>query len=414
MGLSAGEAHVRLERYGENAIAEYRPRTALAMFVDQFADVMILVLFAAAVVSGIVGDAKDAIVIGVIVALNAAIGVVQEWRAERGLAALKRLTAPTARIIRDGQVQTIAAAGLAPGDLVVLAAGDIVPADLRLLEAAAVRIDESLLTGESVTVEKATTALRDARLAVTERSEYGAQRNHRHLSARSGPRGGDRHGDRARPHRQPPRSGQAPEVPAGGASHRFRTPPQLAVLALCGVIFALGLARDEPPLLMFLTAVSLAVPAIPEALPAVVTISLALGARAMARRNALIRVLPAVETLGSVTHICVDKTGTLTQNKMHVEVLRAGDAMISPPREGSRAPREGRREEPLGSLLTAMALCSDAEIDAVGAFVGDPTETAISIAARGAGYDRFALEEDSPRVAELLCEPKTQIRKYWW
>jgi Ca2+-transporting ATPase len=393
-GLTAREARARLLEHGENAIRERPPRAVLAMFVDQFADFMIVVLLTAAVVSGIVGEPKDAVVIGVIVVLNAVIGVIQEWRAERALAALKSLTAPVAHIIRDARTQTIAASDLVPGDLVLLCAGDIVPADLRLLEAAALRIDESLLTGESATVEKGTAPLGDAALAVSDRSNmafkgtivtYGRSRG---LAVATGMATELGHiamlldtADR-------------PRTPLQERLSGFGRRLSGAVLALCGVIFALGLLRGEPPLLMFLTAVSLAVAAIPEALPAVVTISLALGARAMVRRNALIRVLPAVETLGSVTHICADKTGTLTQNKMRVEVLRAGDATLPPPGEATR-------DEPLATLLTAMALCSDTELGSDGAFIGDPTETAISVAARDAGYDRSALEEQSPRVAEL-------------
>jgi Ca2+-transporting ATPase len=393
-GLTEREAVVRLERYGENAIRERPPRSVLAMFADQFADVMILVLLAAAVVAGVVGEPKDTFVIGVIVVLNAVVGVVQEWRAERALAALKTLTAPVARVIRDGQARPVEAARVVPGDVVLVNAGDVVPSDLRLIEAAALRLDESLLTGESAPVEKATPPLWGASLPVAERSNIAfkgttvAHGRGRGIVVATGM--ATEIGRIA----QLIDTGARPRTPLQERLAQFGRRLSAALLVLCGIILLFGLARGEPPLLMLLTAVSLAVAAIPEALPAVVTIALALGAREMVRRQALIRVLPAVETLGSVTHICSDKTGTLTQNKMHVEALSVDGDMMPPPRQRGSI-------EPLNSLLTAMALCSDAEVDQSGAFVGDPTETALSTAARDAGYDRLALEADASRIAEL-------------
>lgn len=396
IGLSSEQAGLRLSQYGENALRERPPRTVLAMFGDQFRDVMIMVLIAAAAVAALVGELKDAAVVGVIVVLNAIIGVAQEWRAERALAALKNLASPVAHTVRDGALQTIPAAGLVPGDVVALNAGDLVPADLRLVDAAALRIDESLLTGESATVEKKTAPLEGGGIAVADRSNmafkgsmvtYGRARGVVTATGTNTELGriatlldtADR-----------------PRTPLQMRLARFGRRLSVAILALCAVILVLGLMRGEPPLLMFLTAISLAVAAIPEALPAVVAITLALGARTMARRHALVRALPAVETLGSVTHICSDKTGTLTQNRMRVEALYAGDGPLPMDPDAGTA-----GAEPRASIMTAMALCSDTKPGSDGDYVGDPTETALSVAARDAGYERHTIEQDLPRVGEL-------------
>ncbi|WP_220807810.1 calcium-translocating P-type ATPase, PMCA-type [Noviherbaspirillum aridicola] len=393
-GLAAQEAAARLLRDGPNQLREKPPRSVLRMLADQFGDFMILVLMAAAVVSGIVGDLKDTLAIVVIVLLNALIGFVQEARAERAMAALKKMAATSAAVIRAGERQNLPAHELVVGDLVHLEAGNVVPADLRLVDAAQMKLDESLLTGEAVTVEKSA----------------------QHLPAADAPLGDRRNmafkgttvtNGRARG--VVVATGMATEIGriAGllDSTEDMKTPLQkrltgfgkrlgLAVLAICAVIFAVGLLRGEPVVLMFLTAVSLAVAAIPEALPAVVTISLALGARKMVRQNALIRRLPAVETLGSVTCICTDKTGTLTQNRMRVEEISTA---VSTLRQGSEAPAL----EPWSSLFAALALSNDASRDHNGMTTGDPTEVALYLAALEAGHDKRELEVAAARVFEL-------------
>ncbi|MEW5965212.1 MAG: cation-translocating P-type ATPase [Pseudomonadota bacterium] len=393
-GLPRGEVERRQAEHGPNAIREGRPRTLLERIASQLGDFMILVLLAAAVVSGLLGDLSDTIAIVVIVALNALIGLVQESRAERALEALKSMSAPHARVLRDGGIERIAAAEIVPGDIVMLEAGDIVPADLRLAEAAGLKADESLLTGESVTVEKCAKAIGDEAAGVAERAGMAFKGTTITYGRGVG---------------LAVATGMATEVGriAGllDASERVRTPLQrrleafgkrlaVLVMVICTVIFAIGLLRGEAPLLMFLTAVSLAVAAIPEALPAVVTVALALGARRMVVRNALIRSLPAVETLGSITFVCSDKTGTLTENRMRVEELRAlGERVL--PTAGSAAP------EPAATLRTALALCNDAVRAGDGSLVGDPTETALAEAAAGGGLVRETLERDWPRRLEL-------------
>ncbi|MBM3392113.1 MAG: HAD-IC family P-type ATPase [Betaproteobacteria bacterium] len=313
-GLTFAEAERRLAQYGANALPEGRRRSPLRMLADQFADFMILVLVAAAVVSGIVGEPSDTVAIYVIVLLNASIGFVQEWRAERAMAALRLMAAPTARVRRDGTVAILPADRLVPGDIVLLEAGNVVPADLRLLEAAQLRLSEAALTGESQPVEKHTEALAEAQMPLGDRANMAwkgtlvANGRGAGVVVATGP--ATEFGRIARLLE----GADEVKTPLQKRLARFGTHLAWAVLAICAVVFVAGLARGEPPVLMFLTAVSLAVAAIPEALPAVVAIALALGAARMARQNALIRRLPAVETLGSVTFICSDKTGTLTQN----------------------------------------------------------------------------------------------------
>jgi Ca2+-transporting ATPase len=390
-GLTSAEARRRLLAHGPNTLPEGRRRTPLRMFAGQFTDFMILVLLVAAVVSGLIGDLHDAATIVAILVLNAAVGFVQEYRAERAMEALKAMAAPTATVLREGSTQTIAASDLVAGDVVLLDAGDVVPADLRLLDAAHLEIDEATLTGESVPPEKTATALSDGTLALGDRTNMAYKAttitNGRGVGIVVA-------------------TGMATEF--GKIAHRLaqtpegRTPLQrrlaqvgrrlaIAALAICAVVFVAGIWRGEPPLLMFLTAVSLAVAAIPEALPAVVTVSLALGARKMVEKHALVRKLPAVETLGSVTYICSDKTGTLTMNRMCAEAFYCDGVLTTTPRAG----------EPWHALLRAMALSNDARAARDGATLGDPTEVALLVAARDAGIDKGTLEGEYPRVAEI-------------
>ncbi|MDP3842797.1 MAG: calcium-translocating P-type ATPase, PMCA-type [Oxalobacteraceae bacterium] len=396
-GLSHQEAAHRLARHGPNAIREKPPRPLWRMFLDQFSDFMIVILIAAAVVSGLVGDLKDTLAIVVIVLLNAVIGFVQEVRAQRAIASLRQMAATGALVLRGGERVPVPAAELVPGDLVLLEAGNVVPADLRLIEVAQLKLDESLLTGEACTVEKHCEPLPAAGLPdapLGDRFNMGFKGTIVSYGRGSG---------------VVVATGMATELGKIAAlldsGEELRTPLQkrlaefgkrlgLAVLAICVIIFVVGLLRGETPVLMFLTAVSLAVAAIPEALPAVVTISLALGARKMVLQHALIRRLPAVETLGSVTYICSDKTGTLTQNKMRVQQLEAAGTLLH---DWSDVPAQ----EPWASLFTALALSNDAGADRHGKISGDPTEVALYQAARDAGYDRTVLERSAARVFEL-------------
>ena len=391
-GLTAEAAAARLAQAGPNVLQETRRRHPLVMLASQFTDFMILVLIAAAIIAGFIGEPQDTIAIVVIVFLNGILGFVQEYRAERAMAALKQMASPQARVIRDGQSGLIDAVDLVPGDLVELEAGNILPADLRLTELAALKVDESALTGESQPVEKQLASLEQTELALGDRLNlaykgtvvtYGRARG---LVVATGMK--TELGKIAAL-----LSGEAGKTPLQKRLARFGQHLALVVLAICVIIFFAGWLRGEPPLLMLLTAISLAVAAIPEALPAVVTISLALGAARLVKQNALIRRLPAVETLGSVTYICSDKTGTLTLNQMQVDCVQAAGE--------TRPALQGVEGAPWRELGLAMALCNDADVDANGKLAGDPTETALLEAAQAAGFDKASLQASLPRVAEL-------------
>jgi Ca2+-transporting ATPase len=319
------------------------------------------------------------------------------------MAALKRMAAAAAAVVRDGVHQSVSSAELVPGDIVLLEAGNIVPADLRLLETARLTVDEAALTGESVPVEKHSEALREEDLPLGDRRNtlykgtsvtYG-----RGVGVVTATGMGTELGRIAALLQQ----GERGKTPLQKRLALFGRRIALAVLAICAIVFAAGLLRGEPAVRIFLVAVSLAVAAIPEALPAVVTISLAIGARKMARQNALVRKLPAVETLGSVTYICTDKTGTLTLNRMTVEELWVDGRILK------AAETVGQSPETQGLFFTALALSNDARADLSGNILGEPTEAALFAAARLHGFDKAALEAAHPRVAELPFDSERKL-----
>ncbi|PKO46076.1 MAG: calcium-translocating P-type ATPase, PMCA-type [Betaproteobacteria bacterium HGW-Betaproteobacteria-22] len=396
-GLTTSQVAQRMTLHGPNALQEKRRRSPWRMLLNQFTEFMIIVLIVAAVISGFVGDIGDTVFIIVIVILNAAVGFVQEFRAERAMAALKRMSEASARVVRNGEIETINASGLVPGDIVLLEAGNVVPADFRLAEAAQLRIDESALTGESVAIEKQVHPLPTIDAPLGDKTclaykgtivTYGRGRG---LVIATGMQ-----------------SELGKIATLLGEGDENKTPLQkrltdfgkwisIAALTICIFVFLIGITRGEPLLLMFMTSVSLAVAAIPSALPAVVTISLALGAHKMVKQHALIQSLPAVETLGSVTFICSDKTGTLTQNKMHVTSLFTDNALLT---EWKNTPKS----EPWLSLFHALTLSNDAHLDHHGKIQGEPTEAALLRIAHEAGWDKSKMEKNSPRIKELAFD----------
>jgi Ca2+-transporting ATPase len=393
-GLAPDEVARRLARHGPNALVEGPRRGPARMLLDQFADVMVLVLIAAAGVASVLGEPQDTMAIVVIVAVNAVLGFVQEYRAERAMAALRVVAASPARVRRTGSVVVVPAVGVVPGDVVLLEAGNAVPADLRLVESAQLRVDEGALTGESEPVDKVSAPLADPDLPLGDRRNMaykGTVVTYGRGTGVAVATGMDTELGRIASMLGDETAAQTPLQRRLG---RFGQRLAIAVLGLCAIIFAAGMLRGEAPIVMLLTALSLAVAAIPEALPAVVTVSLALGAAKLVRKHALIRRLPAVETLGSVTVVCTDKTGTLTQNRMEVEAYHVdGSATAAVPRDAGTA-------EPWGALLTALALDNDTR-RSDGAPVGDPTEIALFLAAERAGYDPDALASRFPRAAEI-------------
>ncbi len=397
-GLNQRECQRRLEQYGKNELRPAKRRGLPARFFSQFQDLMVLILLAAAAVSFAVswvrgdGEYVDSLIILAIVVCNAVIGTVQEVRADRAIQALKKLSSPHAWVIREGRRQRVESSQLVPGDLVVLQAGDLVPADLRLLKSAELKIEESALTGESVPAEK------DAGARCPQNAPLGERKNMAFAS--TGVASGAGVGVVAATGMDTAMGRiahmleheQSPQTPLQQRLKRMGKVMGVGVVLICAVIFLLGLFQQRPPLEMFMIAISLGVAAIPEGLTAVVTIVLAMGIKRMAQKRAIVRHLPAVETLGSTQVICSDKTGTLTQNKMTVVAF-------------SSARGEERMDSPAAQFALELAtLCSDAQ--KVGEkFTGDPTETAFLRACkRGKGE----LEGCYPRVGEI---PFTSARK---
>ena len=402
-GLSAADAAARLAEHGPNELERGEVVSAARVLLAQATAPMILLLAAAGVLSAALGDLTEAAVILVVVLLNVWIGFRQEYRAELAMAALQGMETPTVSLVRDGRTLEVPAREVVPGDLVQLRAGTRVPADGRLVEAHALRVEEAALTGESVPVDKHTAPVPpEAPLAERTSMVYAG------TSATAG-----RGTMLVTATGMVAEIGQVASLLQGADEGRTPLQQRLDVLvrrlalvagAIVLLVVTLEIGRGEDLDTVLLTAVSLAVAAIPESLPAVVTITLALGAQRMLRRNALIRRLYAVETLGSVTTICSDKTGTLTQNRMTVVVLdMAGDERVltdevAPAVVGPEALRD---EPTLRLLLAGGALCNDAALAADGQLLGDPTETALVNVARRHGLDKRAMEAVAPRVDEL-------------
>ncbi|NLC76512.1 MAG: calcium-translocating P-type ATPase, SERCA-type [Clostridia bacterium] len=412
-GLTKEEVDKRLGIYGANALKEEPPRSILAMFFDQLKETLIVILIIAAIVSGALGEWIDSIVILIIVVLNAILGVFQENKAEQALKALKEMTKAHVKVLREGQVIQVNVEELVPGDVVLLEAGDSVPADARLVEAASLMVNEAALTGESVPVEKDVAPLQQKEVPIAERSNMVFM-------------GTYVTGGRAKA----VVTGTGTETELGKIAEMLHAAPpdptplqkQLASLGktlgiaagiIVAVVFLTGLWRGEEVLEMFMPAVALAVAAIPEGLPTVVTIVLALGVTRMSKRNAVIRRMPAVETLGVATYICSDKTGTLTKNEMTVTdiYLPGQDFKVT----GTGYEPEGEflaGEEPISPaadpdlelMLLGGALNTDARLalkEKGYQVIGDPTEGALVVAARKGGIEKEAAEEKYPRLGEI-------------
>jgi len=411
-GLASEEAARRLARVGPNELRRGKSISPLAILAQQFRSLVVWLLVGAVVVSGALGEWVDGLAILAIVVLNAVIGFFQEFRAERAVAALARLSAPRARVVRDGSSAPVPAREVVPGDLLVLDAGDLVAADARLVEASSLRANEAPLTGESLPVEKRTvelapeTPLADRVNQVFLGTSIAAGSG-RALVVATGMQTEVGHIARLL------ESAASGETPLQRKLDLVGRRLLWACLAIVLLVFALGWLRGRDLFELFLGAVSLAVAAVPEGLPAVVTVALALGVERMVRRNALVRRLPSVETLGSTQVICTDKTGTLTVGAMTVRRLVTADAVFRVTGEGYApvgelaaaegvAPGEGA-ELPLG-LLRAAAGCNDAELaarDGQPAVAGDPTEIALLVVAAKAGLTRAALEREEPRLRTL-------------
>src|SRR3990172_8719562 len=402
-GISQDEAKRRLLEYGPNELKETKKTTPLGMLLDQFKDFMIIVLLAAAVISGIIGEAVDTIAIVVIVVLNAIIGFIQEYRAEKAMEALKLMASPTATVIREGVTTAVPSPEVVPGDIVLLEAGMVIPADLRLIDVAHLKLEEAALTGESVPIEKSTHPLHEEMLPLGDRWNMAYKGTVVSYGRGKGvivATGMETELGRIATMLQEEEEVKTPlQRRLASVGQRLA----IAALAICVIVFIVGLIRGESPVMMFLTAVSLAVAAIPEALPAVVTISLSLGAMKMVKQSVLVRKLPAVETLGSVTYICSDKTGTLTLNRMTVEemfvdnkILRIPDIKINNKEFSTK-----NLDSPVNLMMICMAISNDARITKEGKITGDPTEIALFEMAENSGFGKSDSEVLLPRVSEI-------------
>jgi Ca2+-transporting ATPase len=418
-GLGRGEVAARIERHGPNRLEEAPPTSLWVVLLHQFTSPLIYILLLATLISIVLREYADAIVIGAVLALNAVIGFTQERKAEMSVRALMHLVAPRARVIREGREWDVESRELVPGDLVLLESGARVPADLRLVSATALLADESLFTGESVPVAKAGTALDREDLVAGDRTNMayagtvvasGRGRGYVVATGQATELGAIARHVRAE---------ERAETPLQHRMTRFARIVAIVVAAGAMAAFALGVARGESAAEMFVVAVALAVSAIPEGLPVVFTITLALGVRRMARRNAIVRRLPAVETLGSTTVIGSDKTGTLTENRMTVQKIWAGGRTFTLSDAGTReaAALSGGRTVTLAEdralylTLLAGVLTNEADVSLTEegyATHGDPTEAALLVAAARLGLEPAEVRARHPVYAEIPFEPARQ------
>ncbi|MHA1607512.1 MAG: calcium-transporting P-type ATPase, PMR1-type [Candidatus Freyarchaeota archaeon] len=407
-GLTSDEASSRLKEYGFNEIEEAGKRSLATMFLDQFKSFLILILIIAALISLVLGDLADAGVISFVLLMNALLGFYQEYKAEQAVEALKRLVAPHAKVIRNGEKVEIPAREIVPGDLVLLEMGDRVPADLRLIETLNLQIDEATLTGESTPVLKNADAVLDAKTPLNDRVNMAymgtvvVKGRGMGITVATGMK--TELGKVA----TLVQTVEEEETPLQKRLGELGRKLGLIVIMACGIIFLAGFLRGTEVLELFLASVSLAVAVVPESLPAIVTITLALGVQRMAKKNAIVRKLPAVETLGCATIICSDKTGTITKNEMVVREVFIPDKRI-PLKKGEVEKTSDTELQHLSFLFKIATLCNDAEVkseDGNMLIIGDPTEGALLLAALDLGIDVRRLREENPRIYEFPFEPE--------
>ena len=398
-GLSTDEAKRRRQKFGPNELQEAKKRSIAIMLLAQFKDFMILILLAAAIISGVIGDITDTIVILVIVVLNAIIGFFQEYRAEKAMQALKQMAVVQANALRDGNAVTLPATELVPGDIILLEAGSAVPADIRIIESNSLKVEEAALTGESHAIDKISDVVEEDNLPIGDQTNlafkgtFVANGRGKGVVFATGMKT-----ELGRIAKMLQESETLTPLQQRMAS--FSKKLSVLVLILCVVFFIAGWLRGEDTVKMVLTSISLAVAAIPEALPAVITISLALAAKRMIRQNTLIRKLPAVETLGSVTYICTDKTGTLTENKMHVEEVFVNNKSYQHKELASI-----QKDEQGNLMLHAFALNNDAVADKEQTIKGDSTEIALLELAKEQKIDPASW----PRIAEIPFDSERKL-----
>ena len=399
-GLTSQNAQQRLQQNGPNVIPSKKTRSIWQLFFKQFADFMIMVLIVAALISGLIGELIDSAAICIILLLNAVVGTIQEFRAQRSLKALQKMASPSASVLRDGQTVTLPEEKLVVGDIVLLETGNITPADMRLIMVEELQVNESSITGESQSIFKQETILKDNNLFTGDQTNSVFKGS---LITKGRASGvvfaiglNTEIGQVAKLLQQE----DDIKTPLQIRLMKFGRYLATVILCICSILLLLGLMQGQPLLLMFLTSVSLAVAAIPEALPAVITISLALGARKLLKQQALVRNLPAVETLGAVTFICTDKTGTLTQNKMTVERVFEGHQQTS---------HLAKDYTGLGDAFGEALAISNDVMQKDGTPFGEPTEMALFEYAKYSGFDKDKLIQQMPRQAAIAFDSQRKM-----
>jgi len=414
-GLTTEQVNDRIQKYGFNELKEKDQETLLQKIIDQLKDFLVIILIAASIISACTGEVADSILIIAIVIVNAVLGVVQEGKAEKALEALKKMAAPNAKALRNGKIEIVPARMLVPGDVIAIETGDIIPADIRIIESVNLKVEEASLTGESVPVEKDGQRVFKGEVGLGDRVNMGYMSTIVTYGRGKGVVIGTTHNTEIGKIANKIQDIEDEETPLQQNLDQLGKWLGIICLGVCAVVFIVGFIRNGHVLQMFMEAVSLAVAAIPEGLPAVVTIVLALGMKRMVGRNAIVRKLLAVETLGCVDVICSDKTGTLTQNEMTVVGLFAGEKKVKVTGQGYNPSGEfiDRNEEKfnlkdsedLKLLLLIGALCNDASLnkkeDNIWGILGDPTEGALIVAGAKAGFMKEETNDSYPRTAEI-------------
>ncbi|ADY55923.1 calcium-translocating P-type ATPase, PMCA-type [Syntrophobotulus glycolicus DSM 8271] len=404
-GLTDEEAGQRIKQYGKNEIPEGKKKTLAGMFLEQFKSIMILILLIAAVISGLMHELTDTYIILVVIVLNAVLGVIQESKAEKALEALQKMSSPFVKVKRNGKVREVKTEEIVPGDMVIIEAGDYVPADLRLMETASLKVEEAALTGESLPVEKQTAKLEEQDLILGDRINMAYSGSSVTYGRGNGIVTATGINTEVGKIAQHLAREDTQSTPLQKKLEEMSKYLSVGIITVSIVIFFAGILQGREYFEMFLTAVSLAVAAIPEGLPAVVTIVLAIGVQKMARRNAIIRKLSAVETLGGTEIICSDKTGTLTQNQMTVKKVFVGGKLLG----GTEIRVE---EMDVRLMIETMVLCNDTKISTTDqkiSLVGDPTEKALVSFAEEKGLSKEKIEQILPRVAEIPFDSERKL-----
>lgn len=412
-GLTKDEVNLRLEKYGTNDLKEENKKSFISKIIAQFSDFLILILIVAAIISFAVGEVKDAMVILSIVVINAFLGIYQEGKAEKALEALKKMASPNAKVIRDGNIEVVPAGNLVPGDIVSLDAGDIIPADLRLIESSNLKIEEASLTGESVPVEKKSNASFDKEVSLGDRINMAYMSTSITYGRGKGVVVGTGHDTEIGKIATMIQTFENEMTPLQRQLNRFGKFLGLTTIFVSIAIFGIGLLQSRDLIEMFMISISLAVAAIPEGLPAIVTIVLSIGMGKMVKRNAIVKKLLAVETLGSTTVICSDKTGTLTQNEMTVVKVFTDGKILDVTGIGydpvGEFKLEGDKISPknigdLQTMLSIAALANDADLEKTAEgyrVVGDPTEGALITLAGKGNITRKDIHKEYPRIEEI-------------